>query len=116
MAKIVRKAPGTSEDQSFRTREAFDNDVESILKLCGRRELNVGSISAGALATFTIEVKGARADRDMTVQVAVPSTWDTGLTPWGFVSADDEVTVVLQNTTAGAIDPPLATYAVRVMP
>jgi hypothetical protein len=116
MARVCRKAPGVSEDKTFRAREAFDNDVEAILRLAAQTTVNVGSISAGAVGTFTVLVAGARADKGMTVQVGVPSNFNTGLTPWGYVSADDEVTVVLRNTTGGAIDPSEATYAVRVMP
>ncbi len=116
MAKPFRRPPGPSEDKVFRSQEAFFQDVYLMLSMVGSVEENVGNITAGAVATFTVEVPGARPDTGMTVQVGVPSNFNTGLIPCGYVSDTDEVTVVLHNTTAGAIDPALATYTVRVMP
>lgn len=116
MAKRVRKAPSVSERSDFRAREAFDQDVEAILALVGTRTYNVPSIASGGTQTFTISVSGCRADQGQTVQVGLPSTFSTSLVLYGFVSADDTVTVVLYNPTGGAIDPAEATYAARVMP
>lgn len=108
--------PGVSDKSNFRSREAFDQAIEALLKLVGETTTDVGSLAAGGTANFTVSVPGARADRGMTVQVGVPSTWPTGLLFYGYVSADDVVTVVLYNGTAAPIDPVSTIYSVRVMP
>lgn len=116
MAKRIRRAPGVSEAKDFRAREAFDHAIEDQLKLVGSRTYDVPSIASGAKETFTVTVTGCRADEGQTVQIGCPSTMNTSLVPWAFVSADDTVTVVFYNPTGGAIDVPSATYTVRVMP
>jgi hypothetical protein len=116
MARRVRKAPSVSERANFRASEAFAQDVEAILALVGTRTYDVPSISSGSTATFTITVSGCRVDQGQTVQVGLPSTFNTSLVLYGFVSADDTVTVVLYNPTGGAINMNEATYTARVMP
>lgn len=116
MATRLTAPPGVSDAKNFRARESFDRELEAMLKLVGSVDADVGSIAAGARGTVTVPVLGARADRGMTVQVGLASAWSTGLVPYGYVSADDVVTIILYNSTVGAIDPPLLTYAVRVMP
>ena len=116
MAVRLIAPPGVSDVNNFRTREAFDQAIEAQLKLVGSVTVDVGSIAAGARGSFTVAVNGAMASRGQTVQVGVPSTFNTGLVPWGYVSADGVVTVILYNSTAGAIDPASAAYFVRVMP
>ena len=116
MAKRLRRAPAVSERNDFRARELFDLEIEEQLKLVGTRTIDVPSIASGAIETFTITVSGCKADQGQTVQVGLPSGFNTNLTPYGFVSADDTVTVALQNWTGGAIDPGSATYTARVMP
>lgn len=116
MAKRIRKPPSVSEDKTFRARESFDADLESMLKLVGSRTIDVPSIAAGTLYAFTVTVTGARKDFGQTVQLGLPSLVNQNLIPWGYVSNDDEVTIVLRNPSAGSIDPPSADYHVRVMP
>lgn len=116
MAIRLVAPPGVSDLKNFRARESFDQAIEAQLKLVGSVIVDVGSIAAQGKATFPVTVMGARADQGQTVQVGVPSTFNTGLVPWGLVSADDVITVVLANPTTGAIDPPTASYSVRVMP
>lgn len=116
MARPIRSSPSVKERDDPRANEYFNNAIAHFLGMVGTRTLDVGNISAGAVSTFTVTVPDARPDRQQTVQVGVPSTFNTGLVPWGYVSAADEVTVCLYNTTGGAIDPPSATYGVRVMP
>lgn len=116
MAKKIRQAQSISENKDFRAPEYFLNEVEKFLSLVGTRTIDVGSIASGAIGTFTITVKGCLADKQQTVQLGLPSAFNTGLVPWAYVSADDTVTVVLYNRTGGAIDPVSATYGVRVMP
>ena len=116
MAVRLIAPPGVSDLKNFRARESFDQAVEAQLKLVGSVTVDVANIAAGATATFTVPVSGAMADRGQTVQVGVPSTFNTGLIPWGYVSDDSVVTVVLFNGTAGGINPASAVYTVRVMP
>mgnify|MGYP001582591042 CR=1 FL=1 len=116
MAKPLRNAPGVKEREDPRALEYFHHSLGHMLSLVGTTTVDVGNIVAGAIGTFTVTVTGARADQQQTVQVAGPSTMNTGLVLWGYVSADDTVTVVLYNRTGLAIDPASATYGVRVMP
>lgn len=116
MAKRIRRPPAISELNDFRALESFHNELEDMLKLVGSRTYDVGSISAGSTASFTVTVTGCKVDQGQTVQLGLPSTFSTSLVPWGFVSANDTVTIVLYNPTGGAIDPASATYTARVMP
>ena len=116
MAKAVRRPPAVAEAQQPRAREYFEQSVHDLLSKVGTTTTDVANIAAGAIGTVTITVKGARADEGQGVVVGLPSTFNTGLVPWGYVSADDTVTVVLYNRTGGGIDPPSATYTARVMP
>lgn len=116
--KGLRIPPGPAESKDPRAREYFDASLVEQLgpKNLGRRTLDVGSIGAGDKQTFTIAVPAARADEAQTVVVGVPSAFNQNVIPWAFVSADEVVTVVLWNPTAGSIDPAAATYTVRVFP
>lgn len=116
MAIKVRQPQTVSEKDNFRASEAFDNSVESILKLVGSVTATVGSIAAGGIGTVTITVTGAKPDQGMTVQVGLPSAINTGLVPYGNVTADDTVVLVLYNRTGSPIVLPEYTYSVRVMP
>jgi hypothetical protein len=116
MAVPLIAPPGVSDLKNFRALESWHQAVQAMLKLTGSRTIDVGSIAAGATGSFTVTVTGARADVGQTVQVGLPSTVDTGLVPWGTITADDVVTVYLYNRTGSPIDPASATYYVRVMP
>ena len=116
MARKVRQPPTVSEKDNFRAREAFDNSVEDLLELVGSATVTVGSVSAGASATVSIPVPGAKADAGMTVQVGVPSSLDNGIVFHGKVSADDLVLVLHYNRTGSPIVLPEYTYSARVMP
>jgi hypothetical protein len=118
MARGLRVQPGQSERNDPRAVEYFYASLTEQLgpDMVASRTLDVGSVSAGGKQTFTVAVPGARADRQQTVVVGVPSTVSQDLFPWGFVSADEEVTVVLRNPTGAPIDPASATYTVRVFP
>ncbi len=70
---------------------------------------DVGSIAAGAIATFTIALPGVQLG-DLVV-VSSDVNLDDNLLPLGKVSAADVVTAQLHNTnTLASIDPPLANY------
>ena len=116
MAQRLIAPPGVSDLKNPRAREAFDQALEAAGKLVNSTTVDVGSIAAGGIGTFTVSVPGVRADHGQFVGVGLPSAINTGLVPWGNVTADDVVTVYLYNRTGGAIDPPLATYAVWVRP
>jgi len=117
MALPIRRPPGVAENQDPRAREYFDGDVERFLKLVGSQTVDLGSIAGGAKVVFTIQVVGARPNQGQTVEVGLPAAFNTDLSvAAAFVSNNDEVTVVIRNPTGGAIDPPLAEYAVRVTP
>lgn len=116
MSVPLSAPPGVSDLKNFRALESWHQAVHAMLRLTGSRTLDVGSIAAGATGSFTVTVTGARANVGQTVQVGLPSTVDTGLVPWGTITADDVVTVYLYNRTGSPIDPVSATYAVRVMP
>jgi len=116
MGLIHRKPPSVSEINDFRAREIFDEHTYQCLRLVGSTTVDVASIAAGAIATFTITVKGAKADEEHAVALAPPSAIEAGLVWSGFVSADDTVTVRLHNTTGGAVNPASATWGARVFP
>jgi hypothetical protein len=115
MAVPLIAPPGVSDLKNFRALESWHQAVHAMLKLTGSRTIDVGSIAAGATGSLTVPVTGARADAGQTVQVGLPSTVNTGLVPWGTITADDVVTVYLYNRTGSPIDPASATYYVRVM-
>ena len=116
MALIHRKPPGPSESKDFRADERFNEDTYRCLSLVGTVTVNVGSISAGAIETFTIPVVGAKIGFAQQVFLAPPSTIEAGLTWCGFVSAADVVTVRVHNTTGSPINPAEALWGARVMP
>lgn len=116
MAIPLRKPPGVEDDKNFRALEAFHHELYQHLKLVGTTTVDVGSISAGAVATFTITVTGCKADQQQSVHLAPPSAIESGLVWVGFVSADGVVTVRLLNTTGSPIDPAEATWGARVQP
>ena len=116
MALVHRKPPSASEAQDFRAKERFDEDTYHCLKLVGTVTTDIGSISAGAIATFTIPVMGAKIGFAQQVFLAAPSTIEAGLTWCGFVSAADVVTVRVHNTTGSPINPASGLWGARVLP
>jgi hypothetical protein len=116
MAKPCRTSPTVKERDDPRAEEYFRNSVARNLSMVGTRTLALNPIGAGGIGTFTVTVKGARPNQQQTVQIGVSSTFNTGLVPWGYVSSNETVTVVLYNRTSGSINVPNDTYGVRVMP
>lgn len=116
MAIPLRRPPGVKELEDPRAEEYFKQSAYGLLSLVGSTTVDVGNIAAGAIATVSITVPGARADMGQTVHVGLPSTVSTGLVPWGYVSADNTVSLILYNRTGAGIDPASATYTARVMP
>jgi hypothetical protein len=116
MAIRLIAPPGVSDLKNPRARESFDMALEAAGKLVGSTTVDVGSIAAGGIGTIVLAVPGVRADRGQFVGVGLPSAINTGLVPWGNVTADDVVTIYLFNSTGGAINPASAEYAVWVRP
>lgn len=72
-------------------------------------ELTYGSIAAGAAATQSVSVPGAAVGDG--VVIGLPAAGLTaGLIPVAWVSAAGTVTLRIENTTAGALTPAVATY------
>ena len=117
MAKAVRKPPGPADNRDPRAREYFDAELYDQHRLVGTRTIDLASIASGAQSSFTITVNGAKADKQQTVEYGLPSNWNTGLSiDSAFVSADNTVTLVVDNPTGSPIDMGSATYSVRVRP
>jgi hypothetical protein len=116
MGLIHRKPPSASEVHDFRARERFDQETHDALRLVGSVTVDMGSISAGAITTFTITVNGALADEQNAVCLAPPSAIESGLVWCGFVSADDTVTVRVHNTTGSPVNPAEGVWGCRVFP
>lgn len=116
MALAHRRPPAISELKDFRAREQFDEDTYWFGSLVGTTTVDVGSIAAGAVATFTITVAGAKADQQQQVCLGPPSAIEANLMWCGVVSADDTVTVRLYNPTGSPIDPASATWGAWVRP
>jgi hypothetical protein len=70
------------------------------------------NIPGGTEATAPVAVPGARAGD---LVLVTPKTHVAGLDCWGMVTADNTVTVVRANFTAGAIDPASDDFRVVVM-
>jgi hypothetical protein len=115
MAVAIRRPPSQAEAQDFRAREYYDQAIHDQLSLVGTATVDLGSIGAGGVATFTITVTGARADQQQQVALGPPSAIEAGLVWCGVVSADDTVTVRVHNTTGSPIDPASATWGARVL-
>jgi hypothetical protein len=98
-----------------RAHERFFEDLYQLLAHFGTRTLDVGSISAGAVGTFTITVPGAKANAGQVI-VGAPSGLDAGLIWCGLVTADNTVTVRVLNSTGSPIDPGEATWSARWIP
>jgi hypothetical protein len=75
--------------------------------------LNFGSIAANGSEVLTITVTGAAIGD--TVLLAPPSTLESGLVSFSFVSAADTVSVRLHNGSGGTLDPASATWRATVM-
>jgi hypothetical protein len=116
MPTAVRKPPSITEQKSFRALESFHNDLYNKHRMVGTVTHDVGSIAPGGKQTFTIAVEDAKADQGQAVVLGLPAALSADVLPWGYVSADGVVTVVLRNPTGGAIDPAPGVYSVWVRP
>lgn len=78
----------------------------------GAKTHDFGNILAQTEATTTLAVVGVRSGDDVHVTAA---TQVAGLGVFGYVSADDTVTIVRFNYSAGAIDPASGSFRVVVL-
>ena len=115
MGLVHRKPPSASEIRDFRSKEQFDEDTYRLLSLVADVTVDMASISAGAIGTFTVTVNGALAGKQHAVMLAPPSTIEAGLVWCGVVSADDTVTVRVHNTTGSPINPASGVWGCRVL-
>jgi len=84
-----------------------------IKALSGSKTHDFGSIGAVSTATTTATVTGAATGDSVLI---TPSTaLEAGINVYGYVSAADTITIVANNSTAGAIDPASRTYYVSVI-
>lgn len=114
MAKPLRRPPGPAEQEDLRAKQDWEDGIHRLLRDCNETTVDVGSIAAGAKATFTVTVPDAKADKGQTVEIGLPSNWNTDLIAYGYVSADNTVTVVIKNETGSPVDPGSGVYGVRV--
>lgn len=82
-------------------------------EITGTGTIDYGSIAAGAVGTGTVTVTGAVVGD--AVAVGVPSTFNTGLLAFGFVSAADTVTIRVFNGTGSPVDPASGTFRATVI-
>lgn len=106
----LREPPASNDRDDIR----FMQQLYDFFRLVGTRTIDLGSIAAGAVSTFTITVTGAKSGENQTVQIAAPAALDAGLVWCGNVTAADTVTVRVHNTTGAPIDPASAVWAARV--
>lgn len=77
--------------------------------------LDFGSITAGATAELTIDFpSGSDVAAGDVVACGPPSDLDAGLVATCYISAANEATIRLHNTTGGAIDPADSVWNVAV--
>lgn len=78
----------------------------------GSVSFDFGLIAAGAQASTTVTVRGARSGAAV---IVTPSADVAGIIFTGVVSANDTVTLYAKNHTSGAINPPITTFRVIVL-
>ena|SRR5215472_7233735 len=116
MAKPVRSSPSVKEGDDWRANENWRNSVTRSLSLVGTRNPGIFTIAPGGRQIFTIPVTGCRAGEQQTVQLALPVSFNVGLIPVGYVSADNTVTILITNPTGASITQPADIFGARVMP
>jgi len=81
--------------------------------LAASASLDFPSIDAVSQASLTVTVTGAAINDE--VVLGLPAAPTAGIVFNAFVSAANTVTIRASNITAGAINPPAATYSVAVL-
>lgn len=79
MPQQVRQPPGPSENRDSRALEYFFKDLHDQHRRVGSRTIDLGSISAGAVTTFTVTVSDARPNMGQQVMLGPPSSINANL-------------------------------------
>ncbi len=117
MAVPVRKPPSPSDSQSPRSYEYFYDDLFRQNQMAVTESKTLGNVLAGAQAVLTFTVNGAKKDKGQTIEYGLPSAWNQSMrVECCYVSNDDEVSLVVRNTSGSPINTGAATYGVRVRP
>lgn len=82
---------------------AADAEMNRLSAFAGEVTWNPASVANGASTSTTLTIKGVKANTRASVRVFAPYSLQ-GLVAGGYVSADDTVTIVLSNTSGGAVD------------
>ncbi len=90
-----------------------DNEVSRLTAMAGTAVWDPANILDGDNASVAVVVPGARVNTLSSVRVFAPYTL-SGLGVSGYVSANDRVTIVLNNNTGGAVNLGSGTWAVVV--
>jgi hypothetical protein len=111
----LRDPPGTKWSQVWAT--WFTQATSAIFgwrkSYTGTKSLDFGLIAAGAEASLTVTVTGARANDAV---VVTPSAKTAGIIDnVGIVTASDTVTVYAHNVTAAGINPAAKDYRIVVL-
>jgi hypothetical protein len=91
----------------------YSEELTRLTTYAGTTTWDPGSIANGGNATTTVTVPGALTGVLHSVRVFAPISLQ-GLQATGYVSADETVTIVLSNTTGGAVDLASAEWGVVV--
>jgi len=86
--------------------------VGAVAPLTATATLDFASATTGAVVEQTVTVTGAAVGDK--VVLGAPSTLETGLIAFGFVSATNTVKIRLLNATAGTVDAASASWKVAV--
>ncbi len=78
------------------------------------RDIDPGSIAAGATVEVTVPLASLKTTDSIIVNPVAALTAGIGIVG-ARASASEVLAVTFANVTAGAIDPPLATYRVQVL-
>lgn len=81
----------------------IDQEARRVTAYSGVVTWNPASVANGASTSTTVTVPGVLANVKAHVKVFAPYTL-SGLSQTGYVSADDTVTILLQNNSGGAVD------------
>lgn len=111
---IVGQAPQEYAPDWFgRLERATRNELSRLTAFAAIVTWDPANIGAGASTTKTVSVPGVKVAAMNHVRVFAPYTL-SGLSLSGYVDADDSVTLVLANNTAGAVNLASAVFGVAV--
>ena len=92
--------------------QEFLRQVRDFLTVTTKATLDFPNTLANAISDLTVTLRGVKSGDSVTV--TPPNTIEAGLTWCGFVSANDTVTVRIQASGAGAVNPAAALWRITV--